>query len=202
MNNYYVYMHVKESDGTPFYIGKGKGYRATSKSGRSRIWNNYANKYGFDVILIEQGLLEEEAFEKEIYWIDRVGMKKSGNGPLVNFERGGRGTSDINKGNCFRGKSIYIDDIKYDSITEASNALEINYNTLAKRIRVTGENKATPQRFGNGIRNPQSKMIIDLETGIFYESISSAAKAKGINRSTLSAQLTGQNKKTIKLKYI
>lgn len=27
-NNYYVYLHIKETTGEPFYIGKGKGNRA------------------------------------------------------------------------------------------------------------------------------------------------------------------------------
>jgi hypothetical protein len=41
--------------------------------------------------------------------------------------------------------------------------------------------------------NPQRKIVIDLQTGIFYESAALAAEAKGYKVSKLYAQLNGQN---------
>ncbi len=36
MRNFYIYAHMKISDGTPFYIGKGYGRRAFRKNNRSK----------------------------------------------------------------------------------------------------------------------------------------------------------------------
>lgn len=91
MNNYYVYMHIKATDGTPFYVGKGTGYRANYKRDRSNYWNNIVSKHGFDVIKLEENLTEKESLERETYWIKRIGRQDLGNGPLVNLTEGGEG---------------------------------------------------------------------------------------------------------------
>jgi len=90
-NNYYIYLHIKLTDGEPFYIGKGTGKRCNKKTGRSKFWNNVIDKYGYDIILLEEGLTEQEAFEREIYWIDRIGRRDLGKVPLVNLNNGGIG---------------------------------------------------------------------------------------------------------------
>lgn len=46
------------------------------------------------------------------------------------------------------------------------------------------------------------KNIIDLSSGIIFDSISEAAASKKINRTTLNAMLRGQNKNTTSLIYI
>lgn len=91
----YVYLHIKLTNGEPFYVGKGKDNRAFDKRQRSKWWNNIVNKYGYDIIFIEKGLTNDEAIEREIYWIDRIGRKDKNKGPLVNMTDGGEG---------FRGK--------------------------------------------------------------------------------------------------
>lgn len=203
MNNYYVYLHIKGTNGEPFYVGKGKGYRATSKSKRSNIWNNYFKKYGFDVIMLEECLTEDEAFEREIYWINRIGRKTKGNGPLVNLECGGKGFSNINKGNNFRNKKVIIDGVEYNSLIEASDKLKINYNTLAKRIRIHNDNVIVN---ASGNRNHKSKLVIDTKTNIIYDSLNIAIKELNLNYkyNTLRAQISGQtkiNKTTLKYLY-
>jgi hypothetical protein len=95
MNNYYIYLHIKLDTGEPFYVGKGKKYRAQHSNNRSLHWNNVVNKHGYDIIFLEINLTEQEALEKETYWINRIGRKDLGNGPLVNFTNGGEGASGI-----------------------------------------------------------------------------------------------------------
>jgi uncharacterized membrane protein YfhO len=92
-NKYYVYLHIKETTGEPFYIGKGKGNRAyqSGKNKRSLYWHNIVNKYGYDIIFLELNLTDEEAIRKEIYWINRIGRKDLNEGPLVNLTDGGEG---------------------------------------------------------------------------------------------------------------
>ena len=43
MDKYYVYIHYTAS-GKPFYVGKGKGNRYKTKSGRNQHWHNIVNK--------------------------------------------------------------------------------------------------------------------------------------------------------------
>jgi group I intron endonuclease len=91
MNDYLIYMHIKKTDKTPFYIGKGKIDRAYTKKGRNKYWHNIVNKYDFEVEILESNLIENEALKKEIYWIKKIGRFDLNLGPLVNMTDGGEG---------------------------------------------------------------------------------------------------------------
>ncbi len=55
----------------------------------------------------------------------------------------------------------------------------------------------------NGGGNPNSKVVIDFYTGIFYDCAKDAAKAHSINYSTLKNKLNGNHKNNFpRLKYI
>ena len=90
---YYVYLHIKSTDGTPFYVGKGKGDRAYTTIRRNRWWNHVYEKHGMDIILLEDGLSEVDALDREKYWIKRIGRAHLNNGTLVNLTGGGDGTT-------------------------------------------------------------------------------------------------------------
>jgi hypothetical protein len=61
---YYVYAHTKP-DNTVFYIGKGTRGRAWSTHGRNTWWQRTVNKYGHKVVLLADGLTQEQAVEEE-----------------------------------------------------------------------------------------------------------------------------------------
>jgi hypothetical protein len=88
MNNYYTYAYLRE-DGTLYYIGKGKGYRAYHKS-KGEI---KPPKDKSKIILLKQNLTEEEAFKHETYMISVFGRKDLGTGILRNKTNGGDGNS-------------------------------------------------------------------------------------------------------------
>lgn len=89
----YVYGHYKADTNELFYIGKGIGRRAWSKSGRNRHWKFVANKHGFIVKILHDNLTDEEAFTKEKELITEVGLEQ-----LANIAEGGIGlTSEIVK---------------------------------------------------------------------------------------------------------
>jgi hypothetical protein len=90
-SKFYIYLHINVITGEPFYIGKGCGNRSIQKTGRNNYWHKIVNKYGYDIIKIENNLTNSEANEKEIYWIKRIGRKDLDLGPLVNFTDGGEG---------------------------------------------------------------------------------------------------------------
>ena len=101
-NNYYVYEHIRNDNNTVFYVGKGRGWRAYTKS-RNPHHDRIAKKYGFTVRIVKDNLTEEEAFnlEKEVianyifnlgYGIDIEGLRKPDSMyNLTNLTLGGDG---------------------------------------------------------------------------------------------------------------
>lgn len=89
-NRFYTYAYLRE-DRTPYYIGKGSGYRAYHK-GKNEI---RSIKDKSRIIFLKQNLTEEEAFKHEIYMIAVFGRKDLGTGILRNRTNGGEGPSGI-----------------------------------------------------------------------------------------------------------
>jgi hypothetical protein len=89
-NKYYTYAYLRE-DGTPYYIGKGKGNRAYVR--RQRRISPPVDKD--KIILLKKNLTEEEAFKHEIYMISVFGRKDLGTGILWNNTDGGEGPSGM-----------------------------------------------------------------------------------------------------------
>ena len=52
---FYVYLH-KKPNGQIFYVGKGKGYRATQKSNRNAYWKRVVDKYGYNVTIFKDNM--------------------------------------------------------------------------------------------------------------------------------------------------
>ena len=92
-NMYYVYIHRKADTNEVFYVGKGHGKRAYTKTNRSQLWKNVVKKHGYVVEFIETNLQEWAAFEIETDYISYYGRKDTGHGSLVNFTDGGEGSS-------------------------------------------------------------------------------------------------------------
>jgi len=86
MNNYYTYAYLRE-DGTPYYIGKGKGSRINSPNRRLKLPPKERR------LFLKQNLTEGEAFKHEIYMIFMFGRKDLGTGILLNMSNGGEGNS-------------------------------------------------------------------------------------------------------------
>lgn len=90
LNRFYIYVHNRLDTNLPFYIGKGCGGRAFSKASRNKWWKNIVQKCGYEVIIIEQNLSEEDAFELETQHIKL--FRKLGY-ELTNMTAGGEGAS-------------------------------------------------------------------------------------------------------------
>jgi len=84
MNEYYTYAYLRE-DGTPYYIGKGKGGRIDS------LDRKFSPPPKERRIFLKQNLTENEAFRHEIYLINVLGRKDLGTGILHNRTDGGEG---------------------------------------------------------------------------------------------------------------
>jgi len=98
-NDFYIYA-IFRPDGSPCYIGKGRGYRhrvhfykGAKHDNRKLMRIIQDATWSLPVVKIRENLSEQAAFEIEIALISAIGRGR--NGPLVNQTDGGDGTSGI-----------------------------------------------------------------------------------------------------------
>lgn len=130
-NDYYVYEHIRLDNNSCFYVGKGRGKRAWTKS-RNEHHDRIVKKYGMKVNIIKDNLTEKEAFdlEKEIisnyisqgYGIDIIGMRNFDNEKsLTNCTLGGDGNNGAVHSEEWRRKH------SEDMIGDKNPAYGVNY---------------------------------------------------------------------------
>lgn len=98
---YYVYEYLRK-DGTPYYVGKGKGARWRGK-------HNVAVPPKERVRFVATELTEKQAFDLEEQLILKYGRKDLGTGPLRNLTSGGEGATpgpELRKAHSERMKGI------------------------------------------------------------------------------------------------
>lgn len=150
MNEFYTYAYLRE-DGTPYYIGKGHGYRIYHNRRKIKPPKDKSR-----IIFLKKNLTEEEAFKHEKYMIAIFGRKDNGTGILRNLTDGGEGCSGIlvseetrkkmskakigNRNGMFRHNQYMMSE---DSIKKLKERMSGSKNYFAKTIliiNINGEN--------------------------------------------------------------
>ncbi|MCW0235275.1 MAG: hypothetical protein OJJ21_16875 [Ferrovibrio sp.] len=103
---FYTYIW-RDSAGLPFYVGKGgndNGKRSRNVSMRSKEFKAIHANGGCTVEMVDEFILESQAFAHECELIERYGRADRLEGCLVNQTDGGDGASGATRSQDARGK--------------------------------------------------------------------------------------------------
>lgn len=202
LKEFFVYVHKKESDGSVFYVGKGKGVRWCNVHSRSRHWKNTARKHGVYCDIVAASLTAQEALVLEKKLIEAYGRQDKGTGCLVNMTAGGDGVVDYVFTEEHRQKMSeagmgkrHTEESK-EKIRQANLNRKFSPETIIKMSEVRkGIPYTDAQRKALATRaNPRARKVICIETGAIYESITGAAKDLNLDSSNLTKVCNGKRK--------
>lgn len=93
-------------------------------------------------------------------------------------------------------------EINHKNLDKHCNYLwNLEWNTFSENRKHAFEHGANDIRKYNNGTPPNMRLCIDIETGIFYQSLKEAAIAKCINRNTLEGALAGRFKNKTSIRY-
>ena len=172
-----VYRHRRLDTNKVFYIGIGNEKRPHSKYGRNRHWQNVVNKTDYIVEVIAENLSLEDACELEIFLISEYGIEN-----LTNITCGGEGGLNPDAetrykiGTAQRGK-------KHSEQTKMkmSKSQEGRKHTVESKLKIKENHK-------------MSKTVLDLQTGIFYDSLLYACSCTNVKYNAEHLRITRYNK--------
>jgi hypothetical protein len=208
----YVYRHIRLDKNEPFYIGIGSDsnfQRAYDKTSRNKHWNHISVKE-YDVEILMNDLTWDEACEKEKEFITLYGRNDLGLGTLCNMTDGGEGAINriFTKQHKERiSKSKMGHKVSEETLYKLRTArIGIKHTDQFKQkmsLRNSGKNnpnfgKVTPEY----IKEMKRRIILDTNTGIYYDSLLQASSLLNIANGNLSKMLNGKRNNKTGLKYV
>jgi len=192
-NDFYTYAFLREN-GTPYYVGKGRGRRIKRDLGRCCSRPRDPSK----VIFLKTGLTEAEAYRHEIYMIFVFGRKDIGTGILRNKSRGGEGRELSSS----QAREMAIANVKKYSAKERSARCKRVQESMSKGDRTARQVKAYNSRLSNERGRPSDSLKKQVEVTIkgeifIYSSAREAANELDVSRHKIQRWASQQNKCSI-----
>ena len=205
----YLYRHIRKDKNEVFYVGIGsdKDYkRAYVTARRNKFWKIIHNKSEIEVEIMIDNIDWEVACEKEKEFINLYGRRDLGKGTLVNLTDGGDGAFNRIQGDEERDwrKSFYSKNNPFKGKTHSEETkAKMRMAKLGTKISRERVERQRAKMFGKckGENSPMSKLVLDLETGIYYFGIREASDSSIYKVATVGRMLSGkkQNKTNLKL---
>jgi hypothetical protein len=164
-----VYFHYRRSNGKLFYIGMGTNGRPYDFQHRSVLWKRVKDKHGIRVKIIASKLSRLDASNLEVKMIS---LHK----PLCNFAPGGTGGDTWSTQSPERKEAIRLKQRLAQS--------ESKHSQYGKRKSEEIKQKISQSKLGTQSFN--SQIVICIENGIEYPSISKATKDLNLSRFNIS----------------
>jgi hypothetical protein len=208
----YVYRHIRLDKNEPFYIGIGSDsnfQRAYDKTSRNKHWNHISAK-GYYVEILINDLTWDAACVKEKEFIALYGRNDLGLGSLCNMTDGGEGAINriFSKEHRERiSKSKMGHKVSEETLNKLrTSRIGIKHTEEFKQnmsLRNSGKNnpnfgKVTPEY----IKEMKRRIILDTNTGIYYDSLLQASSLLNIANGNLSKMLNGKRNNKTGLKYV
>ena len=181
-----VYIHKRADNGDVFYIGIGKTEkRAYQEKHRNQYWKNVAKKHGYVVCVIKRDISWDEACSMEVELIAKHKRKVHG-GSLCNITAGGDGVVGVKMPEGQKKKISESNKGKKRSLQTRNKISKSRIGIVFSedhRLNISKSNKGQKysQEFKDKIskatslgNHPKAKVVLDLQTGIFYTSIKEA----------------------------
>jgi hypothetical protein len=208
----YVYRHVRKDTNEVFYIGIGlkedpEYKRAYDKfNGRNRMWKGITAKTEYEVHIMMDDLTDEETIAKEIELISLYGRRDLGTGTLANMTSGGEGSrgriiSDEQR-EKMRGRK-HSDEARRKMSERQMGELNHNYGKkespeAKEKNRASNTGRKHSDETKKKMREAQlgelnhrygkvpagAKLVLDKQTGIFYNSALEAYRELNLKMSS------------------
>jgi hypothetical protein len=172
-----VYRHWRKDKTEVFYVGIGnKESRAFDFFRRNKVWKGIKKRTDVDVEIVARDLTWEDACEIEQLMIQEYGRIDLGTGRLSNLTNGGDGNfgtkqseeSKRKRGDSNRGKERTEDTKKLMS-------------EVRKGIVFSAEHIENLRKSHLGKLPPNAKQVIDLQTGIAFDSLRNGCHSLNVN---------------------
>jgi hypothetical protein len=204
MNKYYVYEHLKPNTNEIFYVGKGAGHRATTKSNRNIYWHNIVNKYnGFDVKYLIKDVDEEFALLVEC---ERISQLKMLNIKICNLTDGGDGVSgykftEQQRKNISDGhKGQVVSEKTRIAVSKAHKGIPKSAE-IRKKIADGNLGKKRTKEQNEVMSKLKSKPVYCITDNKYFKSAKEASQYYKVGISSVSRVCSGKRKSTNKMTF-